>query len=402
MRRAAKDGAGAVAHQHKVGDHHRQLPVRIEGMRRGQAGVAAQLLGLFDFGFGGAGLAAFLDEVGQLAVLQRQLPGQRMFRRQRHEGRAEQGVGPRGEDIQPGVVRQRKLELQTFAAADPVALHGAHFFRPAVQRIQPGQQFIGELGDAEEPLAQLAPFHHRAAAPALAVNHLFVGEHGHVHRVPVHIGFAAIDETGFVELQEQLLLLVVIVRIAGGELAAPVNAQSHHLELFAHRRDVFVGPVARTHALVARRILGRQAERIPAHGVQHIEALGAAEAGDDIAHGIVAGVPHMDAPRRIGEHLQHIGFGFVGMRRRLEQGARVPFLLPAAFRVLGVVTRHVFRPQPWPRLARRSSRARVRMESSSLCAVSGLGVASVQVEPLRIWRNTTTFRPSARKVRSMM
>ena len=66
MRGAAENRAGAVTHQHEIGHHHRQLPVRIERMGGGEAGVIAQLLGFLDFGFRGAGLAAFGDEVRQL------------------------------------------------------------------------------------------------------------------------------------------------------------------------------------------------------------------------------------------------------------------------------------------------------------------------------------------------
>ena len=71
-----------------------------------------------------------------------------------------------------------------------------------------------------------------------------------------------------------------------------------------------------------------------------VSGLGTAETGDDVAHGVVAHMAHMDAPRRIGEHLQHIGFGLVRMRGGDEQGARVPFRLPVLFRFLGVVARH--------------------------------------------------------------
>ncbi len=105
------------------------------------------------------------------------------------------------------------------------------------------------------------------------------------------------------------MLLAIIFRIAGGEFARPVDRQSHQLQLLAHRRDIVVGPVARVDAFVARGVFGRQAEGVPAHGMQHIEALRAAEAGDDVAHRVVARMAHVDAPRRIGEHLQHIAFG---------------------------------------------------------------------------------------------
>jgi hypothetical protein len=55
-------------------------------------------------------------------------------------------------------------------------------------------------------------------------------------------------------------------------------------------------------------VLGRQAEGVPAHRVQHVEALGALVARDHVAHRIVADMAHMDAPRRIGEHLEHVVF----------------------------------------------------------------------------------------------
>ena len=97
-------------------------------MRGGQAGVIAQLLGLLDFGFGGAGLAAFGDEVLQLEIAFRQFLRQRMIRRQRHKAGAEQRVGPGGEDIQLFAIGQRELEAQAFAAADPVLLHHAGLF----------------------------------------------------------------------------------------------------------------------------------------------------------------------------------------------------------------------------------------------------------------------------------
>ena len=69
-----------------------------------------------------------------------------------------------------------------------------------------------------------------------------------------------------------------------------------------------VGPVLGVDLVLHGRVFRRHAERVPAHGVQDIVALGAHVAGDDIAHGVVAHMAHMDAPGRIGEHLQHIVF----------------------------------------------------------------------------------------------
>jgi uncharacterized pyridoxal phosphate-containing UPF0001 family protein len=55
-----------------------------------------------------------------------------------------------------------------------------------------------------------------------------------------------------------------------------------------------------------RGVLGRHAEGVPAHRVQHVEAAGALVARDDVAHRVVAHVAHVDAPRRIGEHFEHV------------------------------------------------------------------------------------------------
>ena len=47
-------------------------------------------------------------------------------------------------------------------------------------------------------------------------------------------------------------------------------------------------------------------------------------ARQDIAHRIVADMAHMDAPRRIGEHLEHIAFGLGG----LGIGSKSPGVFP--------------------------------------------------------------------------
>ena len=61
-------------------------------------------------------------------------------------------------------------------------------------------------------------------------------------------------------------------------------------------------------AAVARCILGRQSKRIPAHRVQDIKTTGALIAGNDVAHGVIARMPDMDASRWIGKHFKHIIF----------------------------------------------------------------------------------------------
>ena len=191
MRRAAEDGAGAVFHQHEIGDIDRQLPARIEGMDRLQAGVVALLLhGLQGFGRRRR-LAAFLDERRSPgSVWPASSPARGWSGGDRHEGGAEQGVGPGGEDLlsapstdfEPASLKKARAP---FGAADPVLLHQPHLGRPALQAVEGAAQLLGIVGDAEEPLRELAPLDHRAGAPAPAVDHLLVGQHGLIDRVPV-------------------------------------------------------------------------------------------------------------------------------------------------------------------------------------------------------------------------
>ena len=191
------------------------------------------------------------------------------------------------------------------------------------------QQILGIVRDLQEPLGQLALLDERAGAPAAAVDHLLVGEHGLVDRVPVDLGALARDEAGREEIEEQLLLALVIFDVAGGEFARPVEAQTHGLELLAHRVDVGVGPGLGVAAGLLGGVFRRQAEGVPAHRMEHVEAPGALVAGEHVAHGVVAHMAHVDAPRRIGEHLEHV----IGIARIVigdDEGLVVlPGLLPA-------------------------------------------------------------------------
>ena len=196
-----------------------------------------------------------------------------------------------------------ETDEQAFRPSDPVRLHQPHLLGPAVEALQRVKQVLRVVGDLEHPFRLLALLHERARAPAAPVDHLLVREHGAVHRVPIHLARLAVDEPRLQEVEKQPLLLVVVVEIASRELAAPVDGKPHAFELAAHGGDVVIGPLSGMDAALDRGVLGRQPEGVPAHRVQHVVALCAHIAGDDVAHRVVAHVPHMDAPRRVGEHL---------------------------------------------------------------------------------------------------
>jgi hypothetical protein len=166
------------------------------------------------------------------------------------EAGAEDGVRPGGEHLQPFYIThysiKREAELQADRLADPVLLHQLHLVGPLVERVaSPIEQFVGEVGDLEEPLAQLALFDRRARAPALAVDHLLVGQHGHVDRIPVDRAFLAVDQARGVEIEEQRLFLAVIIGLAGRQFAAPVEREAEALQLRLHVGDVVSGSTRR-------------------------------------------------------------------------------------------------------------------------------------------------------------
>ena len=292
-------------------------------------------------------MLALGDEGGGLLVALGDRARQRMIRRESQEARAEQRVRARGEHLDDVVMLRRILgdleaHQQALRTADPVRLHQPHLVRPAVEGVERVEQVLGVVGDLEQPFGLLALLDQRARAPAPAVDHLLVGEHGLVDRIPIHLALLAVDEPGGEEIEKQPLLLVIVVGVAGRELATPVEREAHALQLRAHGGDVVVGPFGGMDAALDRRVLRRQAERVPAHRVQDVMAFGAHGAGNHVAHRIVPDVPHMDAPRRVGEHLEHVIFRARIVLVRVKQAALLPGLLPArlGFRRIVTVFRH--------------------------------------------------------------
>ena len=88
------------------------------------------------------------------------------------------------------------------------------------------------------------------------------------------------------------------------------------------------------------RVLGRQAERVPTHGMQHVEAAHLVVARDDVADGVVAHVSHVDVARGVREHLEHVLLRLRGILGHLVQVGIVPLLLPAGFDLVRVVRFH--------------------------------------------------------------
>ena len=330
--------AFAVTHEYEVGDKHRQLIAR-NRMHDFEPRIDAFFLHGFQHRLGGAGGRAFLHKGRHIGILRGGVLRQWMFRRHRHIGRAHEGVRTRGEDFQLLIPpRDIKGDFHAFRAPNPVALHGRDLIRPALQFVQIRQQLLGIGGDLHEPLGNVLAFDLGITAPAAAVDHLLIGQYGDIVRAPVHRRGFLVHQPLLIQTQEQPLLPAIIVGIAGGQFPIPVIGQPQTFELTAHVVDVVAGPGRRGDLVFHRRIFRRQAEGVPAHGLQHVLALHALIAADHVADGVVAHVAHVQAAAGIGEHGQAVEFLLLRIFHRLEGLLFFPVCLGLLFNIVGLVT----------------------------------------------------------------
>ncbi len=241
-----------------------------------------------EVGFDGRSVLAFLDEGGELRIRLRGVRGERMLGGDGAEGHAHDGVGARGEDIHPAVADRlavvapdvvREREAHALASADPVGLHGLHRLGPARHLVEILEQLLGVVRDAQVVHRDFALLDGSARAPSLAVDHLLVGEHGLVDRVPVDDAALAVGDALLQHLQEEPLVPLVVLGRAGREFARPVDGPAHGETLPLHVGDVLVRPLRGSDAVFDRRVLGRQAERIPSHRHQRVLAVHARDTG---------------------------------------------------------------------------------------------------------------------------
>ena len=82
------------------------------------------------------------------------------------------------------------------------------------------------------------------------------------------------------------------------------------------------------HAVFDGSVLGGQAEGVPAHRMEHVEAAHPLEPRQEVADGVHADVAHVDAARRVREHLEAVELRTAGILDGAELFALVPDPLP--------------------------------------------------------------------------
>ena len=256
-------------------------------------------------------------------------------------------------------------------------------------------QALGVGRDAETPLAHEFALHGVAAAHREATHHLVVGQHGaqfgapvdigvgqvgqavvHEHllaaslvpRVPVgrregHLfGAGSVESVGaplgkaglerryrlralqlvvvvaLVELDECPLGPLVVLRVAGAHLAAPVETEADFVELFAIACYVLLGGDGRMLARLYGVLLGGQAVGVVAHGVQHVVAAQPLVASIDVAGDVSQRVSHVESGTRwVGKHVQNIVVRPVAVVRHTVHLMLPPVLLPPRFYLSEIV-----------------------------------------------------------------
>ena len=229
------------------------------------------------------------------------------------------------------------VELGTLGAADPVALHGLDPLGP-LEPVEVVEQLVGVVGDAEEPLLEVALLDHGTRPFGRAVGQdLLVGQHGLVDGVPVHGGRPPVGQAGLEQTQEDPLGPALVLGAVAGDLAAPVVDGADAQDRAAELLDALVGELTGVAAGLDGGVLGRQPEAVEAHRRQHGVAVHRAVADVEVAEGVVADVAHVRRTARVRVHAQRVPVGAGVVVVDLVGAVLGPVGLPLLLDHLGVV-----------------------------------------------------------------
>ena len=179
------------------------------------------------------------------------------------------------------------------------------------------------------------------AAFRAAVDHLLVREHRAEGGAPVHGHFGDVGEPLLVELFEDPLRPLVVLGIGRVDLAVPVVAKAERLDLLAEAVHVLLRGDRGVRAGLHGVLLGGEAEGVPAHRVEDVEALHALVAAEDVRRRIALGVAYVKArPRRVGEHVETVELRLVRRGIRLERLVFQPVFPPFRFNGAVIVIAH--------------------------------------------------------------
>ena len=224
------------------------------------------------------------------AIGRGELVHERMFGRENDVRNAEDRVGARGEHAELVAAFTGEFYLSARAVPDPMALHGFCLFRP-VKLVKVAQKLVGIGGYLEKPLREVFSHHLRAAAFAMTVHDLLVGENGVAGSAPVDGRFFAIGKPRLVKLQKYPLRPFIIVGHAGLDFVVPIEHAAHGLKLFFHGGDVFERGILGMNARLDGVVFRGKAEGVKAHRLKDLVSLHALEAREAVGRSEVVPMP---------------------------------------------------------------------------------------------------------------
>ena len=350
MGRYAHNSAGTVIVKYIVGNPnlHFFAGKRVDAVASGKQALFFRFAGsTFNIGLISYTVAESFNFFG-FRVVYAQFFNQRMLSGKNNIGNAVNRIRAGGVNRNAFAdFREIKAEFQAFAAANPVALHGFNAFRPAFQQIKVFQKFVCVIGNFKEPLFQVLFYYFVVAAPAFAVNNLFVGKYGVAGVAPVNGRFLFNSQAAFVKQFKEPLGPFIIIGFAGSYFAVPVVRKAEAFLLSRHIGNVFHRPFFRRNAVFNSGVFRGHAEGIPAHGVQHVKTVHGTETGYNVADGIVADMAHVQIAGRIREHFQHIRFRAAAVHLCFKSFVFFPISLPFGFNLMGIILflNHIFQPR---------------------------------------------------------
>ena len=256
---------------------------------------------------------------------------ERMLGRHDHVGRAKERVRPRGENAQFVAGGEGEIHFRALGAADPVALLHLDLF-DEVHVVQAVEQFLRVVGDAQHPLGFHLAHHFAAAALAAPAHDFLVGQAHLAGGAPVDGHLHLVGQAVLKEFQKDPLRPLVVLGVGGGNFPVVVEGKADALQLRAETGDVLFRDDGGMDLVLDGVVLRRQAKGVVADGEEHVVALHAALAGDDVHGRVGARMAHVQARARgVGELDQGIELGLFMRFFRGEGVGVLPVLLPLLF-----------------------------------------------------------------------
>ena len=225
--------------------------------------------------------------------------------------------------------------------------------RASRQPVEAFEQPIRVVGDLEVPLREVAPLDGRAAAPAAPVLDLLVGEHRLIDRAPVHRRFALVRQAVLEHAARRTTGSSGSTRDRRSQTRASSRSPCPSAGSGGACSRCSRASSSRVDPALDRGVLGRQAERVPAHRVHDVVAAHAHACARSRRRGCSSCAwPDVQIARGIRQHLEHVVLRARVVVARDVDALALPALLPRALDGAKIVTPLVGHP---PCLLRRGA-----------------------------------------------